>query len=58
MSSKPAELRAEIEKTPAVVLGRKNRFVEDEVDALVGVESNVPSSVLVGGLFELLCSGS
>ena len=52
-----AELRAEIENTPAVVLGRKNPFVEDEVDALVGVELNVLSSVLVGGLFELLLSG-
>ena len=51
------ELRAEIEKTPAVVLGKKNPFVEDEVDALVGVVSNVPSSTLVGGLFELLRSG-
>ena len=57
VASISAELRAEIEKTPAVVLGRKNPFVEDEVDALVGVESNVPSSVLVGGLFELLRSG-
>ena len=51
------ELRAEIEKTPPVVLGKKNAFVEDEVDALVGVVSNVPSSTLVGGLFELLRSG-
>ena len=57
MASISAELRAEKEKTPAVVLGRKNSFVEDEVDALVGVESNVPSSVSVGGLFELLRSG-
>ena len=57
VASISAELRAEIEKTPAVVLGRKNPFVEDGVDALVGVESNVPSSVLVGGLFELLRSG-
>ena len=51
------ELPSEIEKTPAVVLGKKNLFVEDEVDALVGVVSNVPSSTLVGGLFELLRSG-
>ena len=53
------ELRAEIEKTPPVVLGKKNAFVEDEVDALVGVVSNVPSSTLVGGLFECLsCCGA
>ena len=52
-----AELRAEIEKTPAVVLGCKNPFAEDEVDALVGVSSNVPASTLLGGLFELLRSG-
>ena len=57
VSSISAELRAEIEKTPAVVLGCKNSFVEDEVDALVGVASNVPASTLVGGLFELLRSG-
>ena len=50
-------LRAESEKTPPVVLGKKNAFVEDEVDALVGVVSNVPSSTLVGGLLELLRSG-
>ena len=49
VSSISAELRAEIEKTPAVVLGCKNPFVEDEVDALVGVSSNVPASTLVGG---------
>ena len=57
VSSISADLRAEIEKTPAVVLGCKNPFVEDEVDALVGVSSNVPASTLVGGLFELLRSG-
>ena len=57
VASISAELRAEIEKLPAVVSGRKNPFVEDEVDALVGVESNAPSSVLVGGLFEMLRSG-
>ena len=57
VASISAELRAEVEKTPAVVLGCKYPFVEDEVDALVGVESNVPSSVLVGGLFDLLRSG-
>ena len=51
------ELRAEIELTPPVVLGPKNAFEEDEVDALVGVVSNVPCSTLVGGLFELLRSG-
>ena len=53
----PPELRAEIEMTPPVVLGKKNAFAEDEIDALVGVESNVPSSTLVGSLFELLRSG-
>ena len=53
-----AELRAEIEETPPVTLGKKNPFREDEVDALVGVVSNVPSATLVGrGLFELLRSG-
>ena len=57
VSSISAELRAEIEKTSAVVLGKKNLFLEDEVDALVGVVSNVPSSTLVGGLFELIRSG-
>ena len=36
------ELREEIEATPPVVLGKMNRFIEDEVDALVGVPSNVP----------------
>ena len=48
------ELLAKIEETPVVVLGRKNAFVEDEIDALVGVVSNVPSSTLVGRLVELL----
>ena len=52
-----AELRAEIELTPPVTLGRMNKFVEDEVDALVGVPSNVPPTTLVGCLFELLKSG-
>ena len=52
-----AELRAEIELTPPVTLGRMNKFVEDEVDALVGVPSNVPPTTLVGCLFELLRSG-
>ena len=51
------ELRAEIEHTPSVVLGQKNTIVEDEVDALVVVVSNVVSSTLVGDLFELLRSG-
>ena len=44
-----AELRAEIEETPPVTLRKKNPFREDEVDALVGVVSNVPSATLVGG---------
>ena len=57
LSSISAELRPKIEKTPAVVLGKKNPFLEDEVDALVGVVSNVPSSTLAGGLFDLLRSG-
>ena len=53
------ELRAEIEKTPPVTLGRMNNFLEDELDALVGVPSNVPPTTLVGCLFELLrCGGS
>ena len=51
------ELPAEIEKTPPVTLGKMNNFVEDEVDALVGVPSNVPPTTLVGCLFELLRSG-
>ena len=51
------KLRAEIEQTPPVVLGKNNSFKEDEVDALVGVVSNVPSATLLGGLFELLGSG-
>ena len=51
------ELHAEIEQTPPVVLGKKNPFKEDEVDALIGVVSNVPSATLAGGLFELLRSG-
>ena len=37
--------------------GKKNAFIKDEGDAFVGVVSNVPSSTLVGGLFELLRSG-
>ena len=52
-----AELRAEIELTPPVTLGRVNKFVEDKVDALVVVPSNVPPTSLVGCLFELLRSG-
>ena len=52
-----AELRAEIEETPPVVLGRMNKFIEDEVDALVGVPSIVPPTTLVGCLFELQRSG-
>ena len=52
-----AELRAEIELTPPVTFGKMNKFVEDEIDALVGVPSNVPPTTLVGCLFELLRSG-
>ena len=51
------ELRAEIEKTPPVTLGKMNNFVEDEVNALVGVPPNVPPTTLVGCLFEILRSG-
>ena len=46
-----AELRAEIEEIPPVTLGKKNPFKEDEVDALVGVVSNVQCATLVGGGF-------
>ena len=52
-----AELRAEIEATSPVILGKTNKFVKDEVDALVGVPFNVPPTTLVGCLFELLRSG-
>ena len=51
------EVRAEIEKTPPVFLGKLNIFLEDEVDALVGVPFNVSHTTLVGCLFELLRSG-
>ena len=51
------EQRAEIEQTPPVALGKMNKFLEDEVDALVGVPSNVPPTTLAGCLFELLRSG-
>ena len=36
------DIRAEIEQTSPVVWGKKIAFVEDEVDALVGLLSNVP----------------
>ena len=52
-----AEQRAEVEEKPSVVLGRMDKFVHDEVDALVSVTSNVPQTTLVGCLFELLGSG-
>ena len=42
VSELSTELRAETEATPPVILGKMNNFVEDEVDALVGVPSNVP----------------
>ena len=48
------EVRAESEEPSPVVLGKTNKFIEDEVDALVGVPSNVPPTTLVGCLFELL----
>ena len=57
VNEKSAELREEIEKTPPVTLGKMNRFLEDELDALVGVPSNGPPSTLVGCLLELLRSG-
>ena len=41
-----AEQRAEIEETPPVVLGRMNKFLEDEVGALIGGPSNVPQRLL------------
>ena len=52
-----AEQQVESEETPPVELSRMNKFIEDEVDALVGVLSNVPPTTLVGCLFELLKSG-
>ena len=42
---------AEIELMPPVTLGRMNKFVEDEVNALVGVPSIVPPTTVVGCLF-------
>ena len=52
-----AELREGIEKNPPVTLGKMNRFLEDKVDALFGVPSNVPPSTLVVCLLELLRRG-
>ena len=49
--------RVEIALTPPIVLGPKYSFVEDDVDELVGVPSNVPLSTLIGCLLELLRSG-
>ena len=40
------ELRAEIEETPPVTQSKMNRYLEDEVDALVGVPSNVPPRLI------------
>ena len=40
-----------------MTLGTKYRFVEDEVDGVLGVESQIPASILVGCLFELLRTG-
>ena len=57
LSGISAELREEIEKTPPITLGKMNKFLEDEVDAFVGVPFNVPSTTLVGCLLELLSSG-
>ena len=51
------EIRAEIEKTPPVTLGKMNNFLEDEVDSLVGVPSNVPPTTLVDCLFGLFRRG-
>ena len=57
VSESSTELRAEIVATPLVILGKINKFVRDEVDALVGVPSNVPPTNLVSCLFEILRSG-
>ena len=52
-----AELRNGIEKTPSVTLGKMNKLLEDEVDALVGIPFNVLPTTLVSCLLELLRSG-
>ena len=51
------ELRDEILETPSVTLGPKYPFDEDAVDGIVGVQSRVPASTLVGCLLELLRTG-
>ena len=57
VSEVSAEVTTEIEQTPPAVLVKLNKFMKDEVDALVGVPSNVPPKTLVGCLFVLLRSG-
>ena len=57
VSTISAELRDEILLTPPVTLGKRYPFIEDEIDSIVGVPSNIPPSTLVGCLFELLRSG-
>ena len=51
------ELRPAIEKPLPVTLGKMNKLLEDEVDALVGVPSNVPPTILVGCLLEIYEDG-
>ena len=50
-------MRAEIEHTFPVTLGKMNKFVEDEVNSLDGVPFTVPPTTRVGCLFQLLRSG-
>ena len=58
ISDLSAEQRMGIEETPPVVLGKMNKFIiEDEVDPLVGLPSDVPPATLVEYLFEQLRSG-
>ena len=57
VSELSVEQCAEIEATPPVNLAKKINFVEDDVNALVGVPSNVPLLTLVGCLFQLLKRG-
>ena len=47
-----AEQRAEIEETLPVVLGKMNKFIEDEVDPLVGVPSNYACGMLIRAVKE------
>ena len=56
VSELSAELRTEIEARRLVISGKMNKFVKDEFDALVGVQSNVPPASLVDCLSKLLRS--